>query len=182
MAVEDREIVQGVAGGDADAFAALYDRFSGRAYSLLVMILSDKEEAEDALQEAFFDVWRLAERYDPSLASVKAWIMMIVRSRGIDRLRARQRRRERTDWSGEGERTPAGEPSRTEEDLHEVNSVLRDLAPEQRSAIWMAYCRGMTRQQIAAEEGVPVGTIKSRIRSGVSTLKDRVTSERAGSL
>ena len=70
MGVDDRDIVAAVAEGDADAFADLYDRHSPRAYSLLLLILNNKEEAEDALQEAFFDVWRLAERYDPTRAGV----------------------------------------------------------------------------------------------------------------
>ncbi len=174
MSPEDRDIVAAVAEGDADAFGELYDRFAPRAFSLLRTLLG-KEEAEDALQEAFFDVWRLAERYDPSLASVSAWIMLIVRSRGIDRLRALKRRKERFDSTGEGDPEPPPEP--TEDDMERVNAVLGALTLDQRSAIWMAYCRGMTRQQIADVEGVPVGTIKSRIRSGVARLKADAPSE-----
>lgn len=170
MGVDDRDLVAAVAEGDADAFAALYDRHSPRAYSLLLLILNNKEEAEDALQEAFFDVWRLSERYDPSLAGVASWVQMIVRSRGIDRLRARGRRREKADWTGEGGETTVPEP--TDEDMHQITTVLGSLTPDQRSAIWMAYCRGMSRQQIADVEDVPVGTIKSRIRSGVARLKE----------
>lgn len=177
MGEDDRTIVAAVAQGDAEAFATLYDRHSPRAYSLLLMILKNKEEAEDALQEAFFDVWRLAERYDPSLAGVASWIQMIVRSRGIDRLRANARRRERADWSGEGGEVLVPEPA--DEDMHQITSVLGSLTPDQRSAIWLAYCRGMSRQQIADAEDVPVGTIKSRIRSGVARLKDLTATGRS---
>lgn len=175
MGLDDRDIVSQVADGDAEAFATLYDRHSARAYSLLLMILNDKEEAEDALQEAFFDVWRLAERFDPTLAGVGSWIQMIVRSRGIDRLRARVRRREKTDWTGEG--GEASPPHPTDEDMQQITTVLGSLTPDQRTAIWMAYCRGMSRQHIANVEDVPVGTIKSRIRSGVARLKELTATE-----
>lgn len=170
----DELLLRACAAGDAGAFSTLYDRASGRAFGLITSLVKSRGDAEDVLQETFWHVWKSAATYNPSLGSGMSWILMIARSRAIDRLR--RRRRDAEDVSvledAPGERG-AGLPETRESTWA---TVLDALPEEQRHAIMLAYWRGMSREQIALVQGVPVGTVKTRIRSGLARMRESVAS------
>lgn len=170
-----------IAAGDRLAFETLYDRYAPQLQGLLLRILRDPADAEDTLQEVFLQVWRTAARFDAARASGKAWLFLIARSRATDRLR----RRSATGGSLEGEPAAASDPRHELERVESAGALRTALAqlPEaQRSAICLAYYGGLTYESVAREQGVPVGTIKTRIRLGMQHLRallSRLTEEPA---
>ena len=173
----DRELIQGAAAGDADAFASLYDRHGGLALAVARRILGDHGEAEEVLQETFLQVWREAGRYDPSRATPRGWIVVIARSRALDRLRsaAASHRREEGAASEIGPRAAAPIGCLRLERLEErrrVTSALSRLPREQREVIELAYYHGLSHSQIAQRLEAPLGTVKSRVLLGLRKLRD----------
>ena len=174
----DRQILTAVAGGSADALERLYDRYASTAYGLARRILAQPDLAEEVVQDVFAQVWREASRYDAARASVAGWIVLLTRTRAIDRLRAR---RARPDLDRGVE--PAGVPPLTtpdrspeqvaisSEDARSVRAALEQLPEEQRSLVDLAYYEGLTHSEIAARTGVPLGTIKTRLRTAMTTLR-----------
>lgn len=174
----DRQILTAVAGGSADALERLYDRYASTAYGLARRILAQPDLAEEVVQDVFAQVWREATRYDAARASVAGWIVLLTRTRAIDRLRAR---RARPDQDRGVE--PAGVPALTtpdrspeqvaisSEDARSVRAALEQLPEEQRSLVDLAYYEGLTHSEIAARTGVPLGTIKTRLRTAMMTLR-----------
>jgi RNA polymerase sigma-70 factor (ECF subfamily) len=153
--------------GDAAALGEFYDLHAGLVNGLALRILKNAAEAEDVVQEVFVQVWRQAERYDPSRGSVEAWLCTIARTRALDRLRRHSARREEA-----GERLPgAVSAPRTEEALA-VRKALDTLSPDQRRALELAYYEGLTQTEIAEQLGQPLGTIKTRIRTAMLRLRD----------
>jgi RNA polymerase sigma-70 factor (ECF subfamily) len=165
----DEQLLADIAQGDRPAFEALYDRLSPRVFGLLVQLLRSESEAEDALQEAFWYVWRSAGVFDRSLGSAVGWVMMVARSRGMDRLRQRRRHGasglDGVDVAAGATPLPGFE--------RPANPVLAGLPEDQRVAIELAFYRGLTREQIARLQGVPVGTVKTRIRSGLGRMREQ---------
>lgn len=183
----DRALIARSAAGDADAFASLYDRHGSLALAVARRILGDHGEAEEVLQETFLQVWREAGRYDPGRATPRGWIVMIARSRALDRLRsaAASHRREEEAASESGPRaaTPLG--SRRLERLEErrrVSSALSRLPREQREVIELAYYDGLSHSQIAQRLEAPLGTVKSRVLLGMRKLKDLLAAQLDGPL
>ena len=180
----DREILAQVARGDQRAFGKLYDRLSSSLYSLAVRMLGDSSEAQDALQEVFLQIWRRAAAYDAEQSSVFSWAVLMTRSRVIDRLRARGRRlrvivtstddvtAEVAPASASGAESAADTVSRNEEAVR-VRLSLTKLPAEQREAIELAFFNDLTHDEIAAQLGQPLGTIKARIRRGLLKLRER---------
>ena len=181
-AASDVELVAAVAGGDAAALAELYDRFSGMLLGLAQRILGNGAEAEEILQEALLQVWKQAGRYDRRRSSVSTWLVLITRSRAIDRLRSRrvkdrtllavQREKRRSHASPEG----VGAVFR-EERGRRLNEEMSRLPPEQRDVLEMAFFRGMTQSEIAAETGVPLGTVKTRSLLAMRKLRKALSEE-----
>ncbi len=167
-----------VAGGDAPAFDELYSRWSPMLYGLLCKILNDPKEAEDALQEGFLHIWHKAASYDARRSSPTTWAYMIFRNKGIDRLRARERRgRGMERLAGEEPyqagpmEDPEGSPEINERRLA-VKNALESIAPDQREAVRLAFFSGLTQTEIAERLGAPLGTVKARIRRGLLKLAD----------
>jgi RNA polymerase sigma-70 factor, ECF subfamily len=165
-----------VARGDLEAFAAFYDATSRRVFGLARRILVDPEDAEEAALECYLHVWRHADRYDRSRGGPLQWVLVVTRSRAIDRLRARVQRstRERY-WNGLAAlEDPGPGPEQacsvTEERL-QVREALSLLPPEQREAIEVTYLEGLSHSEAAMVLGQPLGTVKSRIRAGLSSLR-----------
>ena len=162
---------------DADAFAVLYDRHGGAAYSLAHRIVGDRSIAEDVTQEAFLSVWRSGARFDAARGSVRTWTLGIVRNRAIDALRrAAGRRRSSTSTTRRcSSRSPPAELTDSEairrETARRVRGVLRELPREQSEVIGLAYFGGFSHSEIAEMLGMPLGTVKGRMRLGLEKIR-----------
>ncbi|MCC6321395.1 MAG: sigma-70 family RNA polymerase sigma factor [Phycisphaerales bacterium] len=172
MLPSDETLVQRCAAGDRRAFEILYDRFAPRVFGLLVRLIGSREDAEDVLQEVMSETWARASRYDPSLGSAATWVLMLARSRGIDRIR--KRRGMMTTLAAAAREAPDTAPADAPADASpRLRAALEELPAEQRLVIEMAFYRGLTRDQIADALGIPVGTVKTRIRLGIRRLSEQ---------
>lgn len=176
---EDGPLMARIAAGDADAFAAFYDRHSSLFFGLVCRILGDEQEAEDVVQEACVSLWERAPQYDASLGRPLSWATTLVRNRAIDRLRARIRRSAvfaPVDEAGELSAPPAELRAPPAADLADTATLVRQtllqLPGAQRAALEMAYFGGLTHLEISQQLAVPLGTIKARIRRGLLALRD----------
>jgi RNA polymerase sigma-70 factor (ECF subfamily) len=165
-----------VARGDLEAFAAFYDATSRRVFGLARGILGDPEEAEEAALECYLHVWRHATRFDPRRGGPLQWVLVIARSRAIDRLRARMQRSLReqccNDFADLADARPGPEHAcSVAEERAQVREALAELPTEQREAIEMTYFEGLSHSEAAEVLGQPLGTVKSRIRGGLSSLR-----------
>jgi RNA polymerase sigma-70 factor (ECF subfamily) len=168
----DESLITGAAGGDADALARLYDRYAPVLLSAGQRLLGGRREAEDLLHDIFVEVWQQAGEYNPERGSVKSWLFLRLRSRGIDRLRLKSRKNvELGEQLIATTASDPGEDPSLSPDRAEVRRRLESLPPDQRVAIELAYFGGLSGAQIAAELGVPIGTIKTRLALGMSKLR-----------
>ena len=173
----DEDLMTLVERKDADAFAVLYDRHGGAAYSLAHRIVGDGPVAEDVTQEAFISVWRSGARFDAARGSVRSWTLGIVRNRSIDALRRASGSAPKLDLDDDAalEVQPAGELTDSEairrETASRVRGVLRDLPTEQSEVIGLAYFGGFTHSEIADMLGMPLGTVKGRMRLGLEKIR-----------
>jgi RNA polymerase sigma-70 factor (ECF subfamily) len=164
-----------VGAGDPNALAAIFDRHSSTAFSLAYRMCGRQAMAEDIVQEAFIALWRTAGTYDPSRASVRSWLLSVVRHRAIDAFR-RDVRASR-DVSDAGLAEWLSEPSLTEleverrEEAEHIRGALRELPDEQRRVIELAYFGGFTHTEIATMLELSVGTVKGRMRLGLTKLR-----------
>jgi RNA polymerase sigma-70 factor (ECF subfamily) len=178
----DRQALAAVAGGSADALERLYDRYAATAYGLARRILAQQDLAEEVVQDVFAQVWRDAGRYDAARASVAGWIVLLTRTRAIDRLRARRARPDQDRSVDPGDVAPLTARERSpeqvamsSEDAQAVRAALERLPDEQRALVNLAYYEGLTHSEIAALTGVPLGTIKTRLRAAMTTLRGALT-------
>ena len=170
----DEALLSLVAGSDEQALAELYDRFGRVAYRLALRILRDEALAQDAVQEAFLAIWRSADRFLAERAKASTWILTLVHRRTVDLVRREDLRR------GEPlEAAPEPAAPGTVEDeatlgfeRRLVQEALRQLPPEQREALELGYYGGLTQTELAERLGQPLGTIKSRMFTGLSRLRD----------
>jgi len=172
--LSDEALLSLVASSDDQALAELYDRFGRVAYGLALRVLRDEALAQDAVQEAFLAVWRSADRFLAERAKASTWILTLVHRRAVDLVRREDRRRgEPLDRAAE----PVS-PATTEEEAtigferRVVQEALRQLTPEQREALELGYYGGLTQSELAERLGQPLGTIKSRMFTGLSRLRD----------
>jgi RNA polymerase sigma factor (sigma-70 family) len=172
--LSDEALLAGLASGDPDDAAAFVRRFQRRVYGLAWTILRDDDLADDVAQETFVRAWRNASGYDPRRGRVAAWLLTIARNLAIDR--ARMRRipaadpdviASRLEGSGEGAMPDVGERDR-------LQRALATLPEEQRRALVLAVYAGRTAREISELDGVPLGTVKTRIRSAMLTLRERL--------
>ena len=173
---EDIRLLAEIADGNQLSLATLYRRRSGLLYSLLVRMLNNETEAQEAMQDTFTRIWRRANQYDPVRSSPLSWMVMIARGHGLDRLRARSRRDakhaayEREISSLEIEVNDSRQPAR-DELASACASALNTLPEPQSHALQLAFFRGWTHTEIAAASGEPLGTVKARIRRGLLALR-----------
>ncbi len=177
----DVDLVREMAEGDPDALRDLYRRHSSRAYSLALRIGGNEADAQEVLVDSFHQVWRQANQYDASRASVAGWVLNIPRSRAIDRLRARGRAARREERVREDSPTfhlgapPDPEQQAIREDTNaRLRRVVAELPEDQRWAIELAYFAGLSQSQIAVRLGQPLGTIKTRLRLAMEKLRRAV--------
>jgi len=176
-------LIQQVAQHDREAFSQLYDRCSSLVFSLAMRMLKVRSDAEDLLQEVFVQVWRQASNYNPERGTPEAWIVNIARSRAIDKLRSIRRMEKSFVASDDPARAESSEnvetaAAETEAKLA-MNSALKNLPEAQRKVLEMAYFDGLTQTEIAEKLAEPLGTVKTRMRSGIQRLKDIIRIEAA---
>lgn len=175
----DSDNLRGIADGEARALGEFYDRHAGASYALALRMLNDAADAEEVVQDVFVHVWRHARTYDGTRASARGWLLMMTRSRAIDRIRARQAR----PGTGPATSDPAGlarladarpAPDRMLIDLESVErleAALGGLPEPMRVALDLAYYQGLTQSAIATQLGEPLGTIKTRMRTALTKLR-----------
>jgi RNA polymerase sigma-70 factor (ECF subfamily) len=167
---EDAQLLDRVRRGDDQAMAALYDRYSKVVYSVALRVLRDPASAEDVLQDVFLGLWRRPERFVSTRGSLGGWLAVVARNRAIDTLR-RRRPSEQVeevylaspfDLADEAERNTL---------MHRARAIIMRLPLEQRKTLEMAYFDGLTHTEIAEITGDPLGTVKTRIRSALLSLR-----------
>ncbi len=168
-------LVQSIAAGDQRAFHALYERSHRIVFTLVVRIVNSRETAEEVTIDVFHDVWRRAATYSPAGGSVVGWIMNQARSRAIDRVRF-EGRQKRVNTAAETVPPVAAIPDpRQSFDVREQGRLLRDalkvLTPDERKAIETAFFSEMTYHEVAKQLNQPLGTVKTRVRSGLGKLR-----------
>jgi len=173
----DEELMPLVGRKDPEAFEVLYDRHGGVAYSLAYRIVGNRAAAEEVTQEAFISVWRSGARFDAARGSVRSWLLSVVRNRAIDFLRSKAGKAPKLDFDDDSalEQRPA--PERTEEEAlrretaGEIRGALGRLPGEQSKVIELAYFGGFSHSEIAEILGLPMGTVKGRMRLGLEKIR-----------
>jgi len=172
-----------IAHKDQTALAKLYDRYGRPSYALAYKILGSVEEAEEVVLDVFSQIWQKAATYDPSRSRADTWLFMLTRSRSLDRLRVLQRTFRAAQACLEDAKNPCSslpepmEDAMIEERSEQVTAALEKLPAEQRIAIELAYYQGLTCVAIGAKIGIPTGTVKTRIRLGISKLRQALNEE-----
>ena len=170
----ENELVSLLKSRDSKAFSYLYDNYSGSLYTIIAQLVDDMDIANDVLQEVFINIWRKIESYDPMKGRLFTWMLNIARNASIDTLRSRsyqntqknQPLQENADWS-EGVR-----PAFLNVDNIGLKKVVERLKKEHRVLIDLAYFKGYTHEEIAQIEGIPLGTVKTRIRNALMQLRE----------
>jgi RNA polymerase sigma-70 factor (ECF subfamily) len=171
----DAELLHAIARGDESALANLYDRYNSILLGLLLRILHSRAEAEDVLQEVFIQIWQRAANFDEARGRAFTWMVTLARSRAIDRLRSLQSRQRADDTALRDAPETIGDASDDAyhaEQREIVRSALAEIPEEQSRALLLAYFEGLTQSEIAVRLDQPLGTVKTRMRSGMSKLRD----------
>ena len=162
--------------GDSEAFAALYDATSARAYGLALRVVRDPAQAEEVTQDAFLDAWRTSARFDPAKGSAIGWLLTIVHRKAVDRVRAAEAASRRdTAYQQQSQPVPhdaTAEAAEASLEAKRVRDCLEELTEVQREAITLAYFGGYTHTEVATMLDLPVGTAKTRIRDGLIRMRD----------
>ncbi|MCA9149654.1 MAG: sigma-70 family RNA polymerase sigma factor [Planctomycetales bacterium] len=176
----DQEILQRVLGGDVDAFRQLFRRLEADVYQLCARILNDTNDAEDVTSEVFFEFWERRDRFDPQRSSIRTYLLLLTRSRAIDRLRSLVNNRKPQPASDEqlenqmlstANFASPGDSLVQAETQHLAAEKLKSLEPQQRAVLELTFYRGLSHTQIAEQLAMPLGTVKSHLRRGVAQLR-----------
>jgi RNA polymerase sigma-70 factor (ECF subfamily) len=165
--------------------ARLYDASSPAVYALVFRVLRNKADAEEVTIDVYTQVWRTAASFDESRGSVNAWLMMLARSRAIDRLRSRMKDEKQDPLEAAGRIAQSGEASPesvslNNERCNRIQAALLTLSPEQRTAIELAFYSGLTQSEMAVQLQQPLGTVKTRVRLGMQKLRECLGQHAAG--
>ena len=169
-ATSDLALITAIRAGDQGAMGSLYDRYSSIVYAVALRVLQDAGAAEDVLQDIFMQLWRNPGAFDASRGNMAAWLAVIARNRAIDSVR---RRRPENDLENVVVSVEPDMVSETDRGrvMDKVRGALQSMSLPQRSALEMAYFEGLTHSEIAEKTGEPLGTIKTRIRAGLLSLR-----------
>jgi RNA polymerase sigma-70 factor, ECF subfamily len=176
--LEATHLLVKIAEGDRTALSGLYDRYSRMIYAIAWKSLNSVEDCEEVVLEVFTQIWKIADRFDPDKGSLEQWIFTLARSRILDRLRKLQRLAKVNDAIAAGKEIefPSASVDPIEaveivERRQQVLTALDRIPPAQRQVIELAYYQGLTHTEIAARTGLSLGTVKTRLRLGLSKLK-----------
>ena len=174
-------LIQRVGRGDQAAFGDLYDLAAPLVHGVVLKIVRDPSQAEEVVQEVFFELWRIAPRFDPARGTVTSWVATIAHRRAVDRVRSEQASRDRVERESTRVERPHDEVAdsvvgydQTQFDRRRVRRALERLTAMQREAVELAYFGGHTYREVAVLLDVPEGTIKTRIRDGMIRLRDEL--------
>lgn len=166
--------------GETTAFAELYDATSARVYGLALRIVRNSAQAEEVAQESYVEIWRTSSRFDPRRGSAISWILMITHSAAVDRVRSAQASTRREETYQRRVQPLTVRPDATDDlvcatfEAKRVHDALAELSEVQREALVLTYFGGCTQSEVAVRLGVPLGTVKTRIRNGLIRLRDLV--------
>lgn len=178
------ELVGRVATGDREAFGELYDLVAPRVHAVSLRVVRDPAMAEEVTQEVMVELWRTAPRFRAEKGSVTAWAATVAHRRAVDRVRSTQSARDRDQRDHDARVAPGVHHDEVAEQVEgrlereQVGAALDSLSPAQREAIELAYFGGCTYREVAADLGVPEGTVKTRIRDGLARLREHMESTR----
>lgn len=181
---DDVALIRRMVEADETALGALYDHWVRSLYSLVLHLLKDPDEAEDVVEETFWQAWRKASSYEPSKGAVSTWLLTIGRRKALDRIRSKKRHKEDPighDRAFADLPSSAPDPSQDTEgsELREhVRAALKELPSEQREVLEMGYFNGMSQTEIADATGQPLGTIKTRMRLAMQKLREPLSMHR----
>lgn len=170
--LDDATLMQRIAARERDAFALFYDRHSPRIFGLLLRLLRSRDDAEDVLQESFFQIWERGDAYDSARAQPFGWLVLVARSRALDRLRRRRREAVSIDQPDSLSQATTPDAGAAVDAEWVSGPGIRQLPKDQAVAIGLAFFEGLTHEQIAARLAAPLGTIKTRIRAGLKQLRE----------
>ena len=175
---DDVALVHRMGEGDEQALGLFYDRWHSLVHAIVLRIVLRRDDAEDVVEEAFWQAWRQARRYEPSRGAVQTWLLTIARSRALDRARSLRRLREDSMENDAGEivvqRATEGDPSMDAESAERraiVKKALWELPTEQRETLELGYFGGLSQSEIAERTGLPLGTVKTRMRLALQKLR-----------
>ncbi|MFJ4877612.1 sigma-70 family RNA polymerase sigma factor [Streptomyces sp. NPDC088745] len=171
-----QELIGRVARGDQEAFGRMYDLVSGPVLGLVRSVLRDPAQSEEVAQEVLVEVWRTAARYQPARGSGMTWVLTLAHRRAVDRVRSAQASADREQRAALLDRTPAydevTEQVEARLEREQVRRCLRTLTELQRQSVTLAYYRGLAYREVAELLGIPLGTVKTRMRDGLIRLRD----------
>lgn len=178
---DDASLLRRMAAGEEEALGIFYDRWHPLVHGVVMRILKQQVDVDDAVEETFWQAWRQAARYEPSRGAVQTWLLTIARSRALDRARSLKRRREEPLVSDDGtvivQQVAEGDPSLDAEATERraiIEAALAELPAEQREALELGYFAGLSQTEIAERTGQPLGTIKTRVRLALHKLRSRL--------
>ncbi|WP_228038166.1 sigma-70 family RNA polymerase sigma factor [Nodosilinea sp. LEGE 06152] len=181
--VSDRDLVNSLWAGDTAALATLYDRYSSMVYTLALKMLANPAEAEDLTQEVFVNFWQ-RRQYNPDRGSIGSYLATYTRSRAIDRLRVSRgratilQRFQRITAASSRSANPVDHATQQEQRQH-LRAALDQIPPAEREVLEIAYFQGLSQSEIAAQLGIPLGTVKSRCRQGLLRLRSLLEHQRS---
>jgi RNA polymerase sigma-70 factor (ECF subfamily) len=167
-------LIERVAAGHEGAFTEIYDATSSRVYGAALQMLRSPRLAAEVTEEVYVEIWRQASRYDPSKGSVLAWMMSMAHCRSMDRIRAISKEPASEQYAviGTREFDRAADEVETRLDAEQARAALRSLTDIQRQAVTLAYFKGYSQTEVARLLGLPLGTVKTRIRDGLVGLRN----------
>lgn len=169
-AEEDRSLLARVRDRDQAAMARIFDRYSGMAYAIALRVLNDSGQAEDVMQDVFFQIWRNPNTFVPERGSLGAWLAVVVRNRSVDAIR-RRRPSEPVEELFLADSTDFASGVEREDTLDRVRGIVKGLPAEQRESLELAFFGGLTHAEIAKQKGEPLGTVKTRIRMALIAVR-----------
>lgn len=182
----DHSLLERIVARDSSALSDLYDRFSKLLYGVILAVVRDTDDAEDVLQEVFVQIWRSACTYQATLGTPKTWLVKLAHNRAIDLLRSKRYRQRKVEVRNDEAEdismlvaSAFADNTTWHDTLHRERSVylssaLANLPQEQRALIDLAFFQGFTHHEIAESTGIPLGTVKTRIRTGMQVLRSRL--------